>query len=249
MSDFVNGQLIDNNGTASLSFFQRIISTFTSPGKLMSDLAAKPRILFPAIMIAFAQLALYIIRLPLYKDFLRKSAIASSELTESLMGTEMTPEMIERSVSAGTIQSYFTTPLGSLFAWLFITVVFFAIFKITGSNGKFKQFLSITGYAYIISVLYIIITFIASFFTGSLHLDMPLTSLATLLSTDMKGNFLYGMLKGVDVFGIWYYTVIAIGLTAITDLKKTTVYSIVAGVFIVGLIIAGAGELAIGAYM
>jgi hypothetical protein len=232
-----------------MNIFQRIIGIILSPGKVMDSLAEKPRVIFPLIMIAVAQLAFYLVRLPLYQDFLRQATGASSAMVESLTGTKMTPEMIELGVNRGTQQIYYMTPISALFMWLVISVVFFAIFKIAGGQGKFKAYLSVTGYAYIISVLYLILALAVSFFTNSLHLLMPLTSLGNLLPESMKGNFLYGVVKGIDIFAIWYYAVIAIGLTSVSGFKKRTVYAIVAVVFVVGLLIAGGSELALGKYM
>lgn len=249
MSDLQTSITDYNVEIKKLSFLQRILSAFVSPGKLMADLAAKPRVLFPIILIALSQVTLYLLRLPLYQDFLRKTTQASSAFTESLTGMKMTPEMIEKSVTVGTVQSIIMTPLGALFVWLLTTVIFFAVFKIGGAKGKFKQYMSVTGYAYLIMALSLLITLVVSYFTGSLHQEMPLTSIATLLSTDLKGNFLYGCLRSMDVFGIWHYAVIAIGFTAISGFRKSTVYSIVTIVFLIGLILGGASEVAMGAYL
>lgn len=242
---FVN----EGSVNSDMGFFKRVASVVTSPGKVMENLAEKPRILFPLILTAVSLIGLYASRLELYKNFMRESTAASSKWTESLTGIKMTPELLEQSVSRGLIASFITIPLGALLSWLFITVVFFAIFKIAGGNGRFKHYMSVTGYAYVIMTLYYIIVFAASFFTGSLHQDIPLTSLATLFDSSMRGSFLFGILKGLNIFTIWYYCVIAIGLIKVSGFKKNTVYSIVAGIFIIGLLIAGATEVSIGAMM
>jgi len=232
-----------------MGFFKRVTGIVFSPGKTVENLAARPRVIFPLILTAVSLAALYALRMPLYQEFLRKTMEASSEFTESLTGIQMTPELIEQSISSSTISGIATTPLGSLFYWLFTTVVFFAIFKIFGGKGRFKQYLSITGYAYVITVLGYIVVFAASFFTGSLHLEIPLTSLANLLSSDLRGSFMFGMLRGVDLFSIWYFAVIAIGMKIVSGFRKYTSYGIIACAFLIGLIIGGVGELAVGAYM
>ncbi|NJD04617.1 MAG: YIP1 family protein [Ruminiclostridium sp.] len=249
MSDFQTSIINEEAAVNKMGFLERVTAVITSPGKVMENLNEKPRILFPLFLIAFAQLALYMIRLPLYQDFLRKSALAGAELAKSLTGIELTPEMVEQSMSQSVIQSIITTPLGSLFGWLFITVIFFAVFKIAGGKGRFKQYLSVTGYAYVITALYLLITLVVSYFSGSLHMGMPLTSIAALFGEEMKGSFVFGMLKGLDVFSIWYYGVMAIGLTVVSGFKKRTVYGIAAGLFFIGLLIAGTGEAAVGAYL
>ena len=249
MSEFQTNIINEEVTIKKMGFFQRVAGVITSPGKVMENLKEKPRILFPLFLIAIAQLALYMIRMPLYQDFLRKSSLAGAEFAKSLTGIELTPEMIEQSMSQAVIQGIITTPIASLFGWFLTTVIFLAIFKIAGGQGKFKQYLSVIGYAYVISALYLLITLVVSYFSGSLHLDMPLTSIATLFGEEMKGSFIFGMLKGLDVFSIWHYGVIAIGLTIVSGFKKRTVYGIVAGLFIIGLLIAGFTETAMGAYL
>ncbi len=249
MSDLQTNLINEELPEKKMGFIQRVVGVITSPGKVMENLAAKPRILFPLFLVAFSQLALILIRMPLYQDSLRKAFQASSKVTESLTGVKVTPEMIEKNLSQGMTTNLITTPLGSLFGWFLITVVFFAIIKIAGGQGKFKQYLSVIGYAYVISALYLLITLCVSYFTGSLHLDIPLTSIGNAFGDGMKGSFLFGMIKGLDVFKIWYYAVIAIGLQVVSGFKKSTIYGIVAIVFTITLLIAGAGEAAMGAYM
>lgn len=236
-------------GAVKMGLLQRIVNVVVSPGKVMENLAARPRVIFPLIMIAVTQLAVILARFPLYQDFLRKSMEASSEFTKSLTGQEMTPEMVASAVARSSTQAIVTTPLMALFMWLVTTVIFFAIIKIGGGKGKFKQYFSVVGYAYVIQLLFWLITLAVSFVTGSLHLDMPLTSIGNLFGTGMKGTFVFGMIKGIELFTIWYYAVISIGLTIVSGFRKRSIYIIVGAVFLIGLLIAGASEAALGAYM
>ena len=230
-------------------FLKRILWTVTSPGKLMENLAQRPRVLFGLILSALSLDVLYLARLPLYKDFLRSTTLASSEYVESLTGQAMTAEMVEEALPTSMITGLISQPFGALFGLLLITLIFFAIFKIMGGQGKFKAYLSVTAYSGVISALYILLILIVSFFTGSLHQDVPLTSLATLASSDMAGTFFYGVLKGLEIFSIWSYAVMAIGFTAVSKLKSKHVYIVVAAIFLVGLVIAGFGEAALSAIM
>lgn len=228
---------------------KRIAWVLTSPGKLMENLAARPRVLFGLILSALSMDVLYLVRLPLYKDFLRSSTLATSDYVESLTGQALTAEMVEQGLPAATIQGLIVTPITMVIIMLFITLIFFAILKIMGGKGKFKAYLSVTSYSYVISALYILLLIPVSFVTGSLHQDVPLTSLATLASADMEGTFLYGILKGIDIFSIWYYSVMTIGFIAVSKLKKTYVYGVATAIFLIGLMIVGAGEIAKQVFM
>lgn len=214
---------------------QRVKGIIFSPGSTMESLAEKPKLLMPLIMIAVAQLVLYLARYSIYQDYMRKS------LTEALTAAGMTADSVDRFILIFTAAGI---PLSTLFGWFITTVIFFAVFKIFGAAGRFKQYMSITGHAYIITVLYLLIVLITSFFTGSLYLNLPLTSVANILPTEMSGSFLYGMASKVDIFVIWYYCVIAIGVSAVSGFKKRNAYTLVAAVYAAGLIIAGFGAAA-----
>lgn len=228
---------------------KRIWWAAASPGKLMECLAQKPRVLFGLILAAVSTDVLYISRMPLYEEFTRNTLYKTSEYMESLVGQSMTAEMVEESLPKTVTQSLITTPFAMIASLLFITLVYFAILKIMGGQGKFKAYLSVMCYSYVISALYILLVIPVSFVTGSLHLDIPLTSLAILAPEEMAGTFLYGIMKGLDVFAIWHSAVAAIGFVAVSKLKKSYVYSVVAGIFIIGLLITGVGAIVAKAFI
>jgi hypothetical protein len=222
---------------------KRILWVFTSPGKLMACLAEKPRILLGLILSLVSLDALYLTHMPLYQDMLRNASLAQIDYMESL-GVTMTPEMIEASLPQSMITGLISTPIAAAIMWLVITLVLFAVLKIMGGQGKFKAYLSVTGYASVISAAYMLIALVAATFTGSLHVDPTLTSLATLVSKDSVGTVVYALLKSIDIFSIWYYVVMAIGLAAVSKVKKSYVYIAVASVFVISVIIAIVGAIA-----
>ncbi len=241
MSDILINHVNEEVSHEQPGFLKRLLWVLTSPGKLMENLAERPRVLFGLILSALAMVLLFVIRMPLYEDILRSSM--------SLTGQTMTAEMIEQSLPLTKIAGLVTVPLTMVFVILFYTVIFFAILKLIGGQGRFKAYLSVTCYSYVVPALYTLLLIPVSFVTGSLHQDIPLSSLATLASTDMRGTFLFGILKGLDIFAIWYYAVMAIGFTAVSKLKKTYVYGVAAVIFLIGLIIAGVGETSMKAFM
>jgi len=228
--------------------FRRVLWTITSPGRLMEELARKPRVLLGMILSAISLEALYLLRLPLFKESLRSAAIASAKIMEEYTGQTMTAQMIDKQLDSSVKITLISTPFSSIIGILFSAFIFFAILKIIGGQGRFKAYLSVVSYSTIISSLYILILLGVSFITNSLHQEISLTSLATIAPDDMSGTFLYGMLKGIDVFSIWRYCVMAIGFAEVSGLKKKFVYVIVAVVFIIGLVIAGGSEMAVGAF-
>lgn len=218
----------------NMNALQRVKGIITSPGMTMESLVEKPKLLLPFIIVAVAQLILYFARYPLYQDYMNRT------LTEPLMAAGMTADSIDKFILAMTA----ATPLTTLFGWFITAVIFFAVFKIFGAKGKFKQYMSITGHAYIITALYYVIVLVASFFTGSLHLNLTLTSIANLLPAEMAGTFIYGIAMAIDIFSLWYYCVIAIGMAAVSGFRKRNAYILVGLIYAVGVLIAGFGAAA-----
>jgi len=234
---------------SNMGFFQKIAGVIFSPGKTMRSIAERPKILFPLLLAAFSQVIVYLVRYPLYQDFMAETLKKSMEIQKTKFNIELTPQQVDQALQIQSISSLVATPIMTLLVWLIGTAVVYGLLKAFKGQGKFKSYLAVTGYAYIITLLYQLIVIAVSFFTGSLYLMVPLTSLASLLPADMAGTFLFGVIKGIDLFSIWFYAVIAIGLAEASKVKKTTVYTIVGIVFALVLLIAGAGEMAQGMYM
>ena len=104
-------------------------------------------------------------------------------------------------------------------------------------EGTYKHVLSITGYSYVVILLFIIIQMFTSFFTGQLFLDTSLANVIKLLEPGMIGTTLYGILRGIDIFTIWRYIVIAIGLRYMSGLDKIKVMSMVSAFYILTIVV------------
>jgi hypothetical protein len=167
---------------------------------------------------------------------LREQMAASSDYMESLMGIEMTPEMIEQSVSQSSVSGLITTGILMFVSAVLMALIFFAIFKIMGGKGKFKAYLSVVVHSNIIIALYSLLLIPISYLTNDLHQSIPLTSLATLVSAEDASPALLGLLVKLDIFVIWRYAVMGIGFAAVSKLKKNTVYIVTGAVFLAGLI-------------
>jgi hypothetical protein len=174
-----------------------------------------------------------LIRLPLFKEFMLNRTAEQLSNAGSQYGSAMTPEMIQQAANSGTIFGLAALPLGSLFGWLITTLIFFAVIKIGGGQGRFKHYLSVTGYSYVISTVYILLILIMSFFTNSLYMEAPLTSLASVLNPDTSAPWMYGLAKGIDLFTIWQYVVTAIGLTVVSKFKRKWVCYLIVAIFFV----------------
>jgi hypothetical protein len=224
----------------NMNFFQRIIGIVVSPSKTMEYLIAKPKILFAILSTALGTLGLYAIRFPLYKDFLKQAM----EISMANSSTKLTPDQIQQAIPMASIVGLVSTPITSLITWIIGAAVLFGLIKIFKGQGSFLQVASITGYAYVISLIYLIISLIVSFFTGSILFNSSLTNITNLFVPDLQGSFLYGVIRGIDLFTIWHYAVIGIGITLLSKIDKVKVWSIISIIYIATILI-GANSLKI----
>lgn len=235
---FNNEVMTEPHETKQLNFFQRVLGVIVSPEQTMKNLAAKPRILFPILIMVFGVLLLYILRFSLFQDTIR-TAIENS-LNQGKT-PQMTKEQVDLAIKIGSITGLIGVIIAPLFAWLAGTAVLFAVIKMFKGQGSFKQYMSITGYAYVITLMFLILTGIASYFTGNLELDLSLGVISSLLIQDPSSSylsgFMAGLLKSIAIFSIWKYVVIAIGVTIVSAIPKKKVYYIVFGIFLLGALV------------
>jgi len=163
------------------------------------------------------------------------------EATYAKMNIQMTAEQIDQAINISKYTAPFGGAFGAVAMWFLGALVFWVIIKIFKGQGRYKQILSITGYAAVISALGTIVTIITTQLTGTFS-EVSFTSLASLLP-NMKGNFIYGVAKLIEVFSIWQYAVIAIGIATVSKLDKKKAYLIVACIFVGLAIYTGVMEV------
>ncbi len=232
-----NLNVVSENSIKPMNFIQRITGVIFSPGRLMQDLAQKPRILFGLLLTLIAPAVMILAIMPMYREYSR----VTLEATYANMNIQMSPEQLEQAVDFAAIIGPISGAAGAA-AMLFLgALILWGIVKIFKGEGRYKQFLSITGYTSVISALSVITAIISTRLTGAFN-EVSYTSLAALLP-DMKGSFIYGAAKALDVFSIWQYIVIAIGTAAVSKLDKKKAYLIVGCIFAVLLVYYGVMEV------
>lgn len=215
-----------------MNFFQRVIGIIVSPTKTVDDLIEKPRILFPLLASALGLLVLYLSRFGLYEEYLRTTMERAAAADPSI-----TAEQIDALMGISTSMGLITTPITAVITWLISTAILFGGAKIFKGEGQFKQYLSIVGYCGVVTLLYYVICIAVSFFSGELMLNASLSIITNLFAPDIKGSFIYGLFRSVGLFNIWYYILVAIGITRVSKLPKSKVYPIVAIVFILEILV------------
>lgn len=231
------GGNIRNEIESKQNFLQRIGGMIFSPSKTIRCLIEKPRILFPFLSSAFSLLILYLLRYELYEDYIRTTLEKAAAVD-----TSITSEQIEALIGMSATMGLALIPITSVIIWLVSSAILFGISKLFKGEGHFKQYLSIVGYCGVITLLYYLISFIVSFLNGELLVDASLANVTNLFAPYLKDSFFYGIIKGIDFFSIWYFILVAMGITMVSKLSKMKVYSMVTLIFIAQLLI-NANEL------
>ncbi|MCX7710952.1 MAG: YIP1 family protein [Clostridia bacterium] len=214
-----------------MNVLQRMIGIIVNPVETMKSIAEKPTMLFAVILMAAAPALLYFLRASLYGDFMKY--IMEMTMASSNSSAQVTPEQMQASIGIYTKLGPVIAGVGGLFGWFVGAAVLFGIMKIFKGQGTFKQYLSITAFASVIMSVYYLLSLALSYVTGTLLLNSSLA----LLVPDMKGELTYGLLRILDLFYVWHYAVIGIGVAVVSKVSKAKVYPVVAIVFIVSMLI------------
>lgn len=224
---------------AEMNFFQRITGVVFSPTETFKSIVKKPEIIFPILAVGLTGLIFILITYDAYMETIKR--MQEMVYTENLakMGMEFgsdEKEKFEKIFQSTKDWIMVSVVFNSFISWLFGSFITFAFIKIFKGQGSFKQILSITGYAYTAIILGSILSVIMYYITGELF-D---ASLAVFFK-GLKETFVYGFLRGIDVFTVWQYCLIAIGVTVMSGLNKMKVGTFMFGIFIVSCLIQISG--------
>lgn len=124
---------------------------------------------------------------------------------------------------------------------LITTLVLFGLAKIVQSQVTFKQLFSMNTYAYLISVLGLVINGFVMMLVKPSNPDTYFTSLDSIINAE---GVLRGLLSNFEVFNIWYLVVIAIGLQVVAKFSKKLSWSVVIAFFILSAVLSMVGAAA-----
>jgi hypothetical protein len=222
-------------GEMRMNPLQKIWNIIISPSKAMEAIIQKPGILFPLILMAAIPFALTMLRWPLFENEMFETAKNALQANPKL--SQMTADQLDQLTRNSISFAKWATLINMPIMWFVQSVIIFIIMKILKGEGKFKQILSVMGYSTVILLLANILATLVSYQTNSLMLDTTLTLVTNMLNLDIKGSYIYGVIRGVNIFTIWQYCVIAIGLHQLTKLSKAKINSTMGAIFIIGLLI------------
>lgn len=195
---------MESNDKAKLpSLPHRLFQVLVAPGDLFAALRANPA-WGGALVVGAALVALSALLIPM--DLLLESA------REQLISQgRPVPPSFES--TGGIIRVTFL--IGPLIAWpvwaFVLASVTWLAFGALGGGGNYKQYLSVVSHALFIAALGTLLIVPLKLFQGDLTLNLSLASFAFFL----EDGYLLRVLRLLDLFALWGYAVMAIGVTKI----------------------------------
>ena len=233
----------------SKNVFQRIVGVLFSPGETFADIARRPDILWPLLLllvIGYATTFMLVPRMDM------DAALAEQAAQMKKQNPNMTDDDIERIGRIGKASMkvmQFIGPLIGVIMYLVIALVLWGAARMMGGQGEYKQALSATLYAWVPLVLFSIILTIVAVARGSIdptEMAVAVKSNPAFL-VDMKEHpVLFSLLSNFDIFTIWTIVLLAFGFSAVTRLSKAKMATIIVVLYAI-VILAKLGFAAMGA--
>ncbi len=200
---------------AKLSFADRMLGIFTSPSLVMEDIKRNPKPVLLPFVIVFV-----IVALGLYLQLDGLRAMTIEQLTKQNPNITINAEMLRTL----TISTMVGGILGSMLSPIIKAAFAHGLSILFGGAGRFKQTFAVVVYAYLITVLGVILRSIIIFFTGNAMISF---SPALFFGTPDTTSIAYMIASSLDIFNLWYLGVSIIGIKIIHEITTAKAAAVV----------------------
>lgn len=221
--------------------FARMVGVFFSPGETFDDIARKPDILVPLLVLIVLTFVTSFLVVP-HLDF---DSLASQQ-TEMMQkqNPNMTAADAERAGRMVKTMGKFSAYIGPIFViigLLVIALVLWGAVRLMGGQGDFVQALSATTYAWfprliLGGIIGTVIVMMRGMVDPSQMASVIKTSPAFLV--DMKEQpVLFALLSSFDIFALWTCVLLAFGFASLSKLSRAKTATIVFSLYVVTILV------------
>ncbi|MGH8003204.1 MAG: YIP1 family protein, partial [Limisphaerales bacterium] len=202
--------------SGDLGFFARWANIYFSPKKTFEAVKLRPFWVLPMLLLVLLGTGFYFwTSKPRMNDTLEKMRKNENIMA---MPAEQRQEIFDR------VESQFKSPLwgsiGVLFgiAYFFIAagILFFVGNIIMGGEARFGQVLGAFVYTGFVGIPEMLVQGLLATAKGTLNTAL---SLAAFFPADQSETFAYRLINGLDIFSIWFISVLIIGLATVYNFK------------------------------
>lgn len=208
-----------------------------SPGEAMSFIARNPRFLAPLLLLICSSVtAAAIVKTQLPDLPLRIMERSPAGLNVS---QEMKDRMLRQADSAAAwIFTMIFSGLRPVLLLLIVSATYFSIFTVIGIQGHFKEFFSITTFAFVPMVFRQVAAALSALFVPSTSImpdELGSLSPAVFLDRDSVSPLMFTAVNMIDIVSIWTLSLMAIGFAFVTrkNVSAHTRTAVVFGIFLV----------------
>ncbi|HMS64216.1 MAG TPA: Yip1 family protein [Ignavibacteria bacterium] len=160
---------------------------------------------------------------------------------ENIKDGKMTQEQVDAAMESMNpkgvffkIMGYGGSVVGPFIVLLLLSVIYLIVLKIMQGKIDFLNIANVVGLALLIGAIGNLIAIVISILKGNMTTIGP----SLFMSEESVGEKVYALLTKIDLFSIWFYAVIAIGLSKVGSLSIAKTATAVFGIWIVYIIVS-----------
>lgn len=212
----------------------KIINIIVSPSKALAGIKEKPNLILPMLIVILVPIFYYVV----FWSSVELQMIRTIEAQFELQGQEVTQDLLDLSLGLARWGTPLMVVLTTLFGGLISGTYYFICSKMAETNMTFKQSMSIAYHVMIISLFSWILMMVFTLVGVDFVMEVPMTSLASLLPSSMSTSFWYGLALPIEVFSIWGAVVTYFGLRIVGEMSKKTAMISVIVAFLIGMFLS-----------
>ena len=222
--------------------FQRVIGVIFSPIETFEDIARKPDVLIPLLLIIVVTL----LGIGLTKSHMDWDAmVAQQQEMAKARNPNVSQAQLDQMAGFQKVMSnvgIWFSPVFIIAGLLIGTAILMLAFKLFGGQGSFMQCWAAVMYAWIPRIIQQIVGVAVVMTKGKINpMDMPLLvkSNPGFLVNMKEHAGLFSILSSFDVFVIWYVILLIIGFAAATKVSRAKSASIIVSLWLLLVLVKG----------
>ena len=200
-----------------------IFGMIFSPSEQFERMRVKPVIWLPLILLTIVATVMGVL-------------VVLNTDPATVPGVEMSAEELEMAKMFGVVVGVLGGLIGTPLVFVVMAAILLGVSKIFKSDVTFKKMFSLIIF---ISFITMIGQILNQLIILAINGD-PLITLTSLNSFIGADGALGAVLSAIEVFNIWYYILLAMGLVKVANLSKPTAYTISIIFFLIGVAFAAA---------
>ncbi len=234
-----------------LSVSDALTGVFTSPGETFETIVKTPKKTYWVIPVIISIVVGIVLTFLFFRDeqllsgiMDKQKAALEQRMEEQVKSGKMSKEQakvaIEQAEKFMDPKGVFFQVIGyggaivAPFLILFVlSLVYLIVLKIMKADFEFTNLLNVVGLSLMVTIVGGIVGLVLSIIIG----EMSTLSLGLVLKDSVVGFKLHELLNKIDVFTVWFYFLVAVGLSKVSRITSGKAYGIVYGIWALWLIV------------